>query len=226
MIMAKILLVEDDRNLSSVIQACLESDRHNVDAVERGVMAMAALRTQAYDVLILDWNLPDMTGLDICKQFRNSGGAVPVLMLTAKGSVGDKTTALDAGADDYVVKPFEPSELLARVRALLRRPQAVVAHVLKVSDLELDTRTLQAKRADTAVELSAKEGAILELLMRYPNQSFTAEAIIQRLWSSDTMTSPETIRTHIKNLRKKLATGEHDEFIKSIRNLGYRLALE
>ncbi len=224
--MAKVLLVEDDHNLSIVIQTCLESDRHNVDTVDRGFPALAALRISHYDLVILDWNLPDVSGLEICKQFRNSGGGSPVMMLTAKGTARDKATALDAGADDYVVKPFDPTELLARVRALLRRPAAVVLNILKVGDLELDTNTFQAKRAEKSVELAAKEMAILELLMRYPKQSFTAEAIIQRLWPSDTMTSSETVRTHIKNLRKKLSANEEDEFIKSVRNLGYRLTIE
>jgi DNA-binding response OmpR family regulator len=223
--MAKVLVVEDDRSLSMIIQVCLETDRHNVDAVDRGDMALSVLRVHHYDVVILDWNLPDISGLEVCKEFRNSGGGSPVMMLTAKGTAVDKATALDAGADDYVVKPFEPTELCARVRALLRRPQSVVNQVLKVGDLELDGHTFQARRGGKVVELAAKEMAILELLMRYPNQSFTAEAIIQRLWATDTMTSSETVRTHIKNLRKKLSTGEDDEFIKSTRNLGYRLAL-
>lgn len=223
--MAKVLLVEDDQNLSFVIQTCLESDRHNVDAVERGMLALSALRTQHYDVIILDWNLPDISGLEVCKQYRTTGGESPVVMLTAKGAPMDKATALDSGADDYVVKPFEPTEFLARVRALLRRPQAVVSNILRVGDLELDATKFQARRADKVVELAAKELAILQLLMRYPNQSFTSEAIIQRLWPSDTMTSTETVRTHIKNLRKKLSLSASDEFIKSVRNLGYRLVL-
>jgi DNA-binding response OmpR family regulator len=224
--MAKVLVVEDDPTLSMIIQACLESDRHHVDTIDRGSMALSILRTQHYDVVVLDWNLPDISGLEVCKEFRDNGGGSPVLMLTAKGGVTDKATALDAGADDYVVKPFEPTELLARVRALLRRPQSVVNQVLKIADLELDGRTFQARRGEKTVELAAKEMAILELLMRYPNQSFTAEAIIQRLWPSDTMTSSETVRTHIKNLRKKLSNGDDDDFIKSVRNLGYRLTVQ
>ena len=218
--MAKLLLVEDDRNVSFVIQTCLEVDSHLVDSVETGQQALAALKTHEYDLIVLDWNLPDLSGLEVCKQYRAKGGTTSILLLTAKGGADDKVRALDAGADDYVAKPFVPEELLARIRALLRRPKVLVPTNLVVGDIELDPLKQQLKIGTQTTELAPMEFALLELLMRHPNKSFMPEAIIHRLWPSDTGSSNDTVRTHIKNLRRKL--GDSDgSIIKSKRGLGY-----
>jgi DNA-binding response OmpR family regulator len=221
--MAKILLVEDDDNLSVVLQMHLEHDRYMVDLVKRGFDALAQLQARTYDLVILDWMLPDITGLEVCKQYRTQGGKTPVLMLTAKGAVEDKAAGLDAGADDYLVKPFHPTELSARVRALMRRPSAITGRVLKVQDLEMDTYEFRLSRAGRQIELTTKEFALLELLMRYPNQSFSLEAILDRLWQSDSYASIDTVRTHMKTLRKKIGDNEDNSLIRTKRGQGYKI---
>jgi DNA-binding response OmpR family regulator len=221
--MAKILLVEDDSNLCYVLKACLAVDRHIVDTAGRGSDGLVALQYTAYDMAILDWSLPDISGIEICRQYRSRGGHIPILMLTGKAQPGEKATGLDAGADDYLVKPFDQTELLARVRALLRRPPSVQRQVLHAGDLELDTRACQVTRAGEKVELTLKEIAILELLMKHPNEYFTSDAILQRLWPADAASSSDTVRTHIKTLRRKLGDSDDAPLIVSTRNLGYRL---
>ncbi|HEY9775825.1 MAG TPA: response regulator transcription factor [Planktothrix sp.] len=221
--MAKVLLVEDDQNLSVVLQMHLEHDRHMVDHVARGGDALAQLKSHTYDLVILDWMLPDITGVEVCSQFRRSGGKVPVLILTARGAVEDRAAGLDAGADDYLVKPFHPTELSARVRALLRRPSAITGKVLKVQELEMDTSECSLKRAGREIQLTSKEFALLELLMRYPNQWFTLESILDRLWHSDSYASIDTVRTHMKTLRKKIGDSDEGSLIQTKRGQGYRL---
>jgi two-component system OmpR family response regulator len=221
--MAKILLVEDDANLSIVLQMHLEHDRYLVDQVARGCDALAQLKSHSYELIILDWMLPDISGLEVCKQYRKQGGKVPVLMLTARGAVEDKAQGLDAGADDYLVKPFHPTELSARVRALMRRPSALTGRSIKVQDLEMDTVECRLTRDGKEIQLTSKEFALLELLMRYPNQSFTLEAILDRLWQSDSYASIDTVRTHMKTLRKKIGDNEENSLIQTKRGQGYKI---
>ena len=225
-LMAKILLIEDDKNLSRLLTVQLEHEHHLVDAVTQGLEALAALRTHEYDLIILDWMLPDVTGIDICKNYRQRGGTTPILMLTAKVSAEDKVAGLDAGADDYLTKPFNPPELSARVRALLRRQPAITSKVFTVKDLTLDTVTRRVSRAEQAVDLTAKEFALLELLMRHPNQSFPIETILGRLWQSDKNASMDTVRTHVKTLRRKIGDSEEAPIIASRRGQGYRIVDE
>jgi two-component system OmpR family response regulator len=223
--MAKILLVEDDDSLAFLLKMQLEQSRHLVDVARKGLDALSQLRgNMSYELVILDWMLPDIAGVEVCKQFRSSGGRVPVLMLTAKGTVEDKATGLNAGADDYLVKPFHPTELDARVNALLRRPATYAGKKLLVRDIELDTSAGTVNRAGTEIELTAKEFSLLELLMRYPNQSFSLEAILDRVWDSDSAASIDTVRTHMKTLRKKIGdNNETDGIIRTKRGQGYRI---
>lgn len=221
--MAKILLIEDDENLSVVLQMHLEHDRYMVDHVARGTEALAQLRSHNYELIILDWMLPDLSGLEVCKQYRSQGGRIPVLMLTARGAIEDRAAGLDAGADDYLVKPFHPTELSARVRALMRRPSTIAGRVLKVQDLELDTIEGRLVRSGKEIQLTSKEFALLELLMRYPNQSFSLESILDRLWESDSYASIDTVRTHMKTLRKKIGESEESSLIQTKRGHGYRI---
>ncbi len=221
--MAKILLVEDDINLSILLKLQLEQSRHIVDVVHAGIDALTTLKTSEYELVILDWMLPDIPGIDVCRQYRGSGGRLPILMLTARGTIDDKSEGLHAGADDYMVKPFHPKELDARVVALLRRPSGFAGRVLNVQDIELDSSRGRVTRSGREVELTAKEFSMLELLMRYPNQSFTLEAIIQRVWASDTSASIETVRTHMKTLRKKLGDTDSNSIIRTRRGQGYRI---
>lgn len=224
--MAKILLVEDDKTIGKLVSLQLERDHHLVERVDTGKDALFNLKVHDYDLVILDWMLPDLTGLDVCKGYRDAGGKVPILMLTARGEAQDKVSALDTGADDYLVKPFVPAELSARIRALLRRPSVIAGKHLAVRDIILDTAMRQVSRGGQAIELTAKEFALLELLMRHPNQSFSVEAILDRLWKSETSASLETVRTHIKTLRRKLGDSEDNPIIRTKRGLGYRIVAD
>ncbi|MBX3073741.1 response regulator transcription factor [Candidatus Obscuribacterales bacterium] len=223
--MAKILLVEDDDSLAFLLKMQLEQSRHLIDVARRGLDALSQLRgNSSYELVILDWMLPDIAGVDVCKQYRSSGGRTPVLMLTAKGTVEDKATGLNAGADDYLVKPFHPTELDARVNALLRRPATYAGKKLSIRDIELDTASGTVMRGGNEVELTAKEFSLLELLMRYPGQSFSLEAILDRVWDSDSAASIDTVRTHMKTLRKKIGdNNEADGIIRTKRGQGYRI---
>ena len=221
--MSKILVVEDDLVFSYLIQYHLELEHYVVEAVKTGAEGLSRLEQRIFDLAILDWMLPDMLGLDVCKKFRASGGTTPILILTAKNTSEEKAAGLDSGADDYLVKPFDPTELLARLRALLRRPAGFTSKVLRIADLELDTSTYRVTRGGKEIELALKEIAILELLMKHPNQRFTAEAMVQRLWRSDAAASVETVRTHMKTLRKKLNDTDTNSLIRTTRHLGYRI---
>ncbi len=154
--MAKILLVEDDQNLAFLLQMQLEHEKQMVDVVHCGLDALQSLKDHAYDLVIMDWMLPDLSGVDVVSKFRNFGGRTPILMLTAKGAPEDMAQGLDAGADDYLVKPFHPTELGARVRALIRRPAAFAGRVLQIQDLELDTVTNRVVQADKEIELTLR----------------------------------------------------------------------
>lgn len=221
--MAKIILVEDDQNLAFLLKMQLEHERHLVDAVESGLEALSKLKDHPYDLVIMDWMLPDLSGVDVVRKFRGAGGRTPVLMLTAKGAPEDMAVGLDSGADDYLVKPFHPTELGARVRALLRRPSAYVGRIFKVQDLELDSTTCRVTRSRKEIELTSKEYALLELLMRHPNKNFSLDQILDRLWQSDSSASSETVRTHMKTLRKKIGDNEENSLIKTKRGMGYRI---
>jgi DNA-binding response OmpR family regulator len=221
--MAKILLVEDDKTIGKLLSLQLEREHHLVERVDSGKDALFNLKVHDYDLVILDWMLPDLTGLDVCKAYRESGGKVPILMLTAKSEAQDKVSALDTGADDYLVKPFIPVELSARIRALLRRPSVIAGKNLVVRDIVLDTGMRQVSRSGQSIELTAKEFGLLELLMRHPNQSFSVEAILDRLWKSEASASLETVRTHVKTLRRKIGDSEENPIIRTKRGLGYRI---
>ena len=221
--MAKILLVEDDKNLAYLLKMQLEQSRHLVDVAGRGLDALAQLRSNSYEIVILDWMLPDASGIDVCREYRALGGRCHILMLTAKGTVEDKASGLNAGADDYMVKPFHPTELDARVNALLRRPPTYTGKKLKVRDIELDTAAGVVLKDGVEIELTAKEFSLLELLMRYPNQSFSLEAILDRVWDSDSSASIDSVRTHMKTLRKKLGDSDEAGYIKTKRGQGYRI---
>lgn len=220
--MAKILLVEDDISLAEVTRFGLESQGHMVQVAHSGDDALINLRVNKYDLMILDWMMPELTGIEVLERFRSMGGKTPVLMLTAKSRLEDKERGLDAGADDYLVKPFEHRELQARVRALLRRPTSLAGSVLKVADISLDPATCVVTRGGQEVKLRPKVYSLLEFLMRHPNQVYSAEAILERVWLDDAMVSTDTVRAHFKLLRKSLGIKE-GVLIKTVRNRGYML---
>jgi DNA-binding response OmpR family regulator len=219
----KILVVDDDEVISELVCAYLSSPDYVVETASNGEDAECLLAVSSFDLIILDWMLPDTTGIEICRSFRARGGRAAILMLTSRSDKFDKAAGLDAGADDYLVKPFDRVEFQARVRALLRRPESWSAKVLKVRDVELDTANRKVVRGGKEIALRPREYALLELLMRHPGQSFTADAIFRRIWESTSSSSVETVRMHVMSLRKKLADSEESPLITSSRGLGYKI---
>jgi DNA-binding response OmpR family regulator len=221
---AKILVVEDDPQILKVIKDCLKIDRHIVETESDGSVALEKLRLFEYDVLILDWNLPGVTGVELCKQYRTRGGSGSVLMLTANTTISNKEEGLGSGADDYLTKPFEVRELTARVKALARRSAVgLTANVIKVGDVELDRDKFCVTVSQKAIKLVPKEFALLEFLMRHRNIVFSADALLSRVWKAEEDASPEIIRTHIKNLRKKLEHDGKPPIIETVYGVGYKV---
>lgn len=222
--MMKILLLEDDRDIGKVVENALVAEQLAVEWTQSGQDALSRLSVSNYDLLILDWNVPDLSGMDVCTQFRSRGGKTLILMLTGKDQLNDKVTALDGGADDYLTKPFHTKELLARVRALLRRDGTkIVTKAITVGDISLDAETHSVTRAGVDIPLLPREFALLELFLRYPGVVFSQEAIFKRVWSSEDESSTETVRTHVKNLRKKLEATGQPAPIETLHKVGYRL---
>lgn len=218
--MAKILLVEDDLDLAKLVKSTLAIEHHQVEWASDGFEAKGKLKLFGYDLIILDWQLPKATGVEICKQYRQDGGITPILMLTSKSSSLEKEEGLDAGSDDYLTKPFDTRELLARVRALLRRPPSLAGTQLKAQGLVLDTASSLVTLNGETLHLSPKEYALLEFFMRHPNQVFSADALLQRVWTSDSLASLDTVRTYIKTLRKKIDSTD-TSLLRTVHSVGY-----
>ncbi len=200
----RILLVEDEPQIADFIVRGLTENGHSVDLATDGEEALHWPGVADFDLFILDVMLPLRDGIDVCNTLRKQGLRTPVLMLTARDAVEDRVRGLDSGADDYLVKPFAFSELLARIRALSRREPALVGNQLKVGDLALDTATHQVSRAGQPIEVTAKEFALLEYLMRHPGQVFSRSLIAEHVWNYDFDSVTNVIDVHIKNLRKKI----------------------
>lgn len=221
----RILVVEDEHRIANAIKKGLEQERYTVDVVYDGNEAFDLATTEEYDVIILDVLLPGLDGFNICKALRKENIHTPILMLTAKDQIEEKIQGLDAGADDYMTKPFSFEELLARVRALLRRPLQMSEEVLVVDDLTLDAKKYQVKRSEKEIFLSNREFSLLYFLMRSPNQVQTKEKIIAHVWDYDSNILPNTVEVTIKNLRKKIDQPfpEKADLIKTVRGYGYKL---
>jgi DNA-binding response OmpR family regulator len=220
----KILLVEDDVALNSSLKASLEGAGYVVTAFIDGLEGERHIGINSidYDLLILDWMLPGKSGVDICKTARDRGMTLPVLMLTGKDSTSDKVDALDAGADDYLTKPFSLDELLARVRALLRRPKTSLPTELRAADLVINTSTRKVFRDDEEIPLTLKEFNILEYLARHPNQVMTRDDVIDHVWDYNYSSLSNIMDVHINNLRKKLNKKGKENCIETVRGIGYR----
>jgi len=222
--MAKILLVEDDRDLAGMVLDWLKFDHHLVEAVHAGDEAEDMIKAYQFDVIILDWELPKVSGVEILRNFRNTGGQTPVLMLTGKTNIQEKELGLDAGADDYLTKPFHMKELSARLRALLRRPAATVGNVLKARSLALEPNNFRVTKNGADIQLLPKEFALLEFLMRHSDQVFSADALLDRVWKSESDVSPETVRTCLKRLRRKIDAEGEQSIIQTLHGVGYKLS--
>ncbi len=219
----RILIIEDDQAILKLLQRGLTYEGYKVDTATDGRMGLIQARDRTPDLVILDWMLPGMDGLDVCHRLRTAGGSIPILMLTAKDTVQDRVQGLDAGADDYMVKPFNLDELLARVRALLRRTQPERVPVLKFADLTLDTGSRQASRGNRLIALTAKEYDLLELFMRHPKQVLTREVIFDRVWGYDFGGESNVLEVYIRYLRQKLEAEGEPRLIHTVRGVGYVL---
>lgn len=221
--MAKILLVEDDRALVETVVQCLSGQKHTVEKVYTGKDARDYLLFYQYDLVILDIQLPGESGIELCKEFRNRGNMTPVLMLTGKSSIDDKEAGLDAGADDYLTKPFHVKELLARVRALLRRPGTMTKNTLQIREIELDPAAGTVVSKGKPIKLVPRELALLEFFMRHPNQIFSVQNLLDRVWESSSDATSEAVTTCIKRLRQKLDARDQPSVITTVHGLGYKM---
>ena len=216
----RILIIEDDQQILKLLQRGLSYEGYTVDVATDGRMGLILARDHTPDLVVLDWMLPGMDGLEVCHRLR-TGGSIPILMLTAKDTVQDRIQGLDAGADDYMVKPFNLDELLARVRALLRRTQPERIPVLKFADLSLDTGSRQALRGSRSISLTAKEYELLELFLRHPKQVLTREVIFDRVWGYDFGGESNVLEVYIRYLRQKLEGEGENRLIHTVRGVGY-----
>jgi len=223
----RILLVDDEAEMVAALSRILSREGYTVEVAYDGDRGCQLATQSTYDLLILDWMLPQRSGLEICQQVRSLGAMTPVLFLTAKDTIDDRVQGLDAGADDYLVKPFELRELLARVRALLRRPATLESHPrsLKVGDLELDRANQRAYRAHQEIELSDKEAQLLAYLMRYPNQLLTHDQIQHHLWGDGAQPTSNALAAQMRLLRRKIEIPGEPPLISTVYGKGYRLSL-
>jgi DNA-binding response OmpR family regulator len=222
-----VLIVEDERKIATYIKRGLEEQGYAVDVAFTGREALDWIETMAFDLVVLDVLLPEVDGIAVCRQARKSGLRVPILMLTARDAIDDRVAGLDAGADDYLVKPFAMKELLARLRALSRRSADVPkSPVLHIADLSLDTLTHRVRRGAKAIELTAKEYSVLECLMREPERVFTRTMIADQVWNYDVYNESNVVDVYIRNLRRKIDEGFDLKLIHTVRGAGYRLSVE
>lgn len=219
----KILLVEDEEKLAKFIEMELGYEGYEVTVAKDGLSGLMAARDTEPDLVLLDWMMPGLSGVEVCRRLRSTGFQEPVILLTAKDDVADRVAGLDAGADDYVVKPFSIEELLARVRAHLRRNQPQEVDTLQFQDLTLNRKTRDVKRSGRSIELTAKEFDLLEYLISYPRQVLTRDRILEEVWGYDFMGDSNIIEVYIRYLRLKLEAEGEKRLIQTVRGVGYVL---
>lgn len=220
----RILVIEDERKIARALALALKNEKYAVDICFDGTEAFAMATAIDYDLIILDRMIPgDYDGITLTKKLRNLENKTPILLLTALSSVQDKTHGLDSGADDYLTKPFALDELLARVRALLRRPKTIAENTLKVADLSLDPILHTVKRSNSAIELTNKEFSLLEYLMRNKNRPVSKEQIIEHVWDFDADILPNNIEVYISYLREKIDKPFDKKLIQTVRGVGYKI---
>jgi len=222
--MAKILIVEDESRLAEAVRDWLTAEGHLVEVALDSRLALQSLDRKQFDVILLDLLLPGLNGLELCRQYRNNGGTARILIVSAKANNVDIEAGLDAGADDYLTKPFDLKILLARIRALMRRSVSMIGNQLVLGDLIVDTSTHQVWRGDQEVKLLPQEFALLELLMKQPNKIFSPDQLIQSLWNGKA--SIHNVRTHVKTLRRKIDLPGHRPMLTTLHGVGYTLSLE
>lgn len=221
----KLLLIEDEHKIANSIKQGLQQERYIVDVSYDGIEGYDLAMAEQYDLIILDRLLPGMEGMEICRKLRAQGNHTPILMLTAKAQLADKIEGLNNGADDYLTKPFAFEELLARIKALSRRPKNTVETTLTLGDLSLDTNTFEVKREEKSISLSAKEFSLLEYLLRHANKIVTKDQIISHVWNYDANILPNTVEVFIGYLRNKIDKPffKKSPLIHTIRGFGYKI---
>lgn len=219
----KILVAEDNEQIGQLLVRCLLSNRFQADLFENGAQAMEKLRQTKYDLLILDWELPELSGIAICKNYRQEGGLAPVLMLTGRRELDDKESGFTAGADDYLTKPFSTREVIMRVEALLRRPALVNTSKLQAGNLILEPAAHRVTNNGDEIRLSRQEFALLEFFVRHPNEAFDSEALLARVWAADSDAGIQTVANYITRLRKKLDKTGQPSMLETVHGVGYRL---
>ena len=222
----RILVVEDEPGVAQFIRQGLTEAGYAVDVAREGREGLEYTFAADYDVIVLDIMLPKMNGLEVLREIRNQGVKTPVLLLTARDGVDDRVRGLDTGADDYLVKPFAFPELLARIRALLRRPPLQAGTVLKMADLEMDAATREVRRAGKAIDLSPREFSLLELLLRHPNQVLTRTQIIEHVWNFNFYSDMNVVDVYIGYLRRKIDRDFEPSLIQTIWGVGYRMSAD
>ncbi len=221
--MVNILLAEDDTRLGKLMDHLLKNEFHVVDWVQNGKDAYVYARLSDYDVIILDWMLPGESGLSVCKRLREKGNSSGILFVTAKDANQDIITGLDAGADDYIVKPFEFNELLARIRAISRRKDKPIQKIIKIGKLSLNVNTHEAYLENAIIDLTKKEYQLLEILMRNQNQILTREQLVEKLWGYESEVSENALDALVKLVRKKVDIHAEKSFIQTVRGIGYKV---
>ena len=218
-----ILIVEDETALAEAVEHILRKSGHSADRVADGQSALDYIRVGTYDLILLDIMLPKLDGLSVLRQMRSEGVQTPVLMLTARTTVPDKVAGLNAGADDYLTKPFDPEELLARVGAMTRRKGAMVLNEISFHDLVLDLNTVTLRCGSRDVQLSPKEFALARLMLSEPNMTYSKDLLISRAWGLDSEATDNNVEAYISFLRKKLRYLGSEVTIKNLQKIGYRL---
>ena len=220
----RVLLVEDEARIADFVDRGLTEQGYAVDVASDGDEALQWTDVADFDVIVLDVMLPGRDGIEVCRTLRARGARTPILMLTARDAVDDRVRGLDSGADDYLIKPFAFAELLARLRALMRREPAVAGSVLQVGDLRFETASLEVLRKGVSIELTAKECRLLEYMMRHPNQVLTRTMIAEHVWNYEFDNATNVIDVHIRNLRRKIDDTFPTKLIQTVRGAGYRIS--
>lgn len=221
--MPKILLVEDDKSLAETIAESLEREGHKVSALGDGAEGLEHLLWSGYDLAVLDWQLPNLTGVDITRTYRSKGGQIPILMLTGMSSIENKEAGFDSGADDYLTKPFLMRELVARVKVLLRRPATLAEEVWQIGAFTIDTRSRSVKKDGNEIHLQPIEFSLLEFFLKNSNQTLSPDTLLRRVWSTESDATVDSVYTCINRLRRKLDQSNKEALIRTVRGAGYKL---
>lgn len=224
--MSKILIVDDDLETGEWLKQSLEPEGWAAELCESGLDALQLLKNFHYDFILLDWNLPDISGIEVCRRFRDTGGITPIIFLTARQALEDIERGLDSGGDDYLTKPFKIRELLARIRTVKRRPPQIDAGKLVLRELRFDPLLRVVSKGEDRVQLSPTESAMLEALCRKPNVFFSSAELFNAVWPSSAESSEDAVRTHMKVLRRKLNLLTPSEIIKTQRGSGYFISAD